>query len=166
MPDSSRRALSLAACVWGLVACASGETVKTGSAGLGETSGQDTTGTDEGPVSLTTSISAGETDAETSIGTSADGSDTDGLDDTGAQEDTGSNDTGGLDDTGGESDDGYVAVGPGQADHQIVSAGTQATSESYIMIFTLGQPTKLPISQTSENHAMRGGLIGANGSPP
>jgi hypothetical protein len=50
--------------------------------------------------------------------------------------------------------------------HQIVSAGTQVASESCMMIFTKGQPTKLPTTHTSENHRMRGRLGGANGSPP
>jgi hypothetical protein len=41
-----------------------------------------------------------------------------------------------------------------------------ATSPSFRMVFTLGQPTQNQGVYTSTNFRLQGGLIGANGNPP
>ena len=54
----------------------------------------------------------------------------------------------------------------GPAATEIVSAGDVATSQSYRMVFTVGQPTQNQSKMTSSSYRMQGGLIGANGSLP
>jgi hypothetical protein len=41
-----------------------------------------------------------------------------------------------------------------------------ASSANFRMVFTLGQPTQSQGTYTSPGFKLRGGLIGANGSPP
>lgn len=55
---------------------------------------------------------------------------------------------------------------PGQSVSQIVSAGERSTSGSYVLVFTVGQPSQLQSVHESGSYRLRGGLIGANGSPP
>lgn len=138
------------------VACGGDDAVRTeGSASATMTS---TTGIETGSssVTLTTSVSVGDTggtDADGTAGESTDdgstGSDTDGATDTG------------LDETGDPP-----PAREGQTATQLVSAGTQASSSSYSVVFTIGQPSKLQSTHDSTNYRLQGGLIGANGSPP
>jgi hypothetical protein len=69
-------------------------------------------------------------------------------------------------DTTGDTD---TTTGPevvGRSVSQTVNAGTVATSPSFRMVFTLGQPTTNQGTYQSANFRLQGGLIGANGSPP
>jgi hypothetical protein len=49
---------------------------------------------------------------------------------------------------------------------QTVSAGGVATSQSFKMVYTVGQPTQNQDKSSSATRLMRGGLQGANGSDP
>lgn len=57
-------------------------------------------------------------------------------------------------------------VAPGQSASQLVTAGDRSTSRSYVLVFTVGQPSKLQSTHESASYRLRGGLVGANGSPP
>jgi hypothetical protein len=74
---------------------------------------------------------------------------------------TGGMGTGGEGGTGGET-----PTAPGPPGTDLVSAGQQATSPSYKMNFTLGQPTQNQQTATSPSYRMQGGLQGTNGSLP
>jgi hypothetical protein len=54
----------------------------------------------------------------------------------------------------------------GRSVSQTVNSGTKAASANFSMEFTLGQPTTNQGVYTSTSFRLRGGLIGANGSPP
>ncbi len=54
----------------------------------------------------------------------------------------------------------------GRSVSQTVNGGTKASSASFTMVFTLGQPTQNQGVYQSENFRLQGGLIGANGNPP
>jgi hypothetical protein len=55
---------------------------------------------------------------------------------------------------------------PGQTQSQLVSSGRTMSSESFTMVYTLGQPTQTQATHSSTNYRLQGGLVGANGSPP
>lgn len=55
---------------------------------------------------------------------------------------------------------------PGQTVSQLVSSGDRSTSQSYQLLFTVGQPSQLQSAHESASYRLRGGLVGANGSPP
>lgn len=57
-------------------------------------------------------------------------------------------------------------VEPGRSASQLVSAGDRSTSRSYVLVFTVGQPSQLQSTHESASYRLRGGLVGANGSPP
>lgn len=61
---------------------------------------------------------------------------------------------------------GGPAALPGQTVSQLVSAGDRSTSQSYQLVFTVGQPSQLQSTHESASYRLRGGLVGANGSPP
>jgi hypothetical protein len=50
--------------------------------------------------------------------------------------------------------------------NQLVTAGTRSTSPGYTLVYTFGQPSQLQSTHTSPGYTLRGGLAGANGSPP
>jgi hypothetical protein len=54
----------------------------------------------------------------------------------------------------------------GPAATETVNAGTRAVSGSYVMVFTLGQPTQNQNRTSSQSYVLQGGLVGANGSLP
>jgi hypothetical protein len=94
-----------------------------------------------------------EASSTSSVSGSADGT----LDDsTSGEDETGENET---DETG-------EPEVVGQPSSQLVSSGGRATSESYTIVFTFGQPSQLQSTHDSPSYRVRGGLIGANGSPP
>jgi hypothetical protein len=73
--------------------------------------------------------------------------------------------------TAGETEDttatsGGVEVLPGQTASQLVSAGGRSTSRSYVLLYSVGQPSQLQSTHESASYRLRGGLVGANGSPP
>ena len=68
--------------------------------------------------------------------------------------------------TAGETTTGGPTALPGQSVGQIVSAGNRSTSQSYRLSFTVGQPSQLQSTHESASYRLRGGLVGANGSPP
>jgi hypothetical protein len=125
---------------------------------------ESTTGdTETSGVTLTTSVSAddtGRTESSATMDDSTDDTVTDTDTTTGPDTDDATA-TDGLDETG----DPPVAR-PGQTHTQLVSAGTQSSSSSYSVVFTIGQPSKLQSTHDSTNYRLQGGLIGANGSPP
>jgi hypothetical protein len=49
---------------------------------------------------------------------------------------------------------------------QTVNAGHLVTSPNFRLVFTMGQPTQNQGTTDSPNFKLRGGLVGANGSPP
>jgi len=55
---------------------------------------------------------------------------------------------------------------PGQTVSQLVTAGERSTSQTYVLVFTVGQPSQLQSTHESASYRLRGGLVGANGSPP
>lgn len=55
---------------------------------------------------------------------------------------------------------------PGRTVSQLVSSGDRSTSQSYQLSFTVGQPSQLQSTHESASYRLRGGLVGANGSPP
>jgi hypothetical protein len=62
---------------------------------------------------------------------------------------------------------GLGGMGPrGVASHQLVNGGGVVQSSNYRMVFTVGQPTPQQTTTTSATYRMRGGLIGATGTPP
>jgi hypothetical protein len=67
---------------------------------------------------------------------------------------------------GGGAGGGTAAGSNGPPATQLVSAGSVATSHSYKMVFTMGQPTQNQSRTTSPSYQMQGGLVGANGSLP
>lgn len=89
-----------------------------------------------GPVTATTGSTTDTTSADTDTGT---GTDTDT-------------------DTGTEV--------MGRSVSQMVNSGTVATSPSFRMVFTMGQPTQNQGVYVSPSFRLQGGLIGANGNPP
>jgi hypothetical protein len=89
-----------------------------------------------------------------------------GVDSTAAEPGSGSG-TG----TAGETEDttatsGGVEALPGQTASQLVSAGGRSTSRSYVLLYSVGQPSQLQSTHESASYRLRGGLVGANGSPP
>lgn len=79
---------------------------------------------------------------------------------------TTSSSAGGAGGTGGEGGQGGGAPMAGVPATETVSAGDMASSPSYRMVFTFGQPTQNQGKTTSPGYRMQGGLIGANGSLP
>jgi hypothetical protein len=61
--------------------------------------------------------------------------------------------------------DGGATTRPPSAS-ETVSAGGVATSQSFKMVYTVGQPTQNQDKSTSATRTMHGGLQGANGSEP
>lgn len=55
---------------------------------------------------------------------------------------------------------------PGRSASQLVAAGDRSTSRSYQLVFAVGQPSQLRSTHESASYVLRGGLVGANGSPP
>lgn len=68
-------------------------------------------------------------------------------------------------DTDTDTDTGEQAV-PGRTMNQLVTAGQRSSSANYTAVYTFGQPSSLQSTHQSTNYTVRGGLIGANGSPP
>jgi hypothetical protein len=62
------------------------------------------------------------------------------------------------------SSSGSTAGDHGPPATETVSGGQSAKSQSYRMVFTVGQPTQNQSKMTSSSYRMQGGLIGANGS--
>jgi hypothetical protein len=142
-----------------MVACGQEDSARATSSG-GEFDTTTTDGTTAESVTLTTSISVGDTGTETRAGTSSSDS-TSTFDTTmGETDDAGETELE-TDDTGEPE-----PAAPGQPASQLVSSGTQMSSPSYTMVYTLGQPTALQSTHSSPSYSVRGGLIGANGSPP
>ncbi len=54
----------------------------------------------------------------------------------------------------------------GRSVSQTVNSGHLISSPNFRMVFTLGQPSANQSTTTSQNFKLRGGLVGANGSPP
>jgi hypothetical protein len=69
-------------------------------------------------------------------------------------------------DTTGDTDTTTGDGVAGRSVSQIVNGGTVATSPSFRMVFTIGQPTTNQGVYTSANFRLQGGLVGANGNPP
>jgi hypothetical protein len=73
-------------------------------------------------------------------------------------------------DSGGDASTGDDSTGgdplTNQTVAQLVSVGQRAASSSYTVVYTFGQPSPLQSTHQSANYRVRGGLIGANGSPP
>jgi hypothetical protein len=122
------------------------------------------------PTSTTTTTEGGMTDgtasatditttAPTTSGTTTEGVDTTTTDTT-STTDTTATDT----DTDTETDTGVEVTG--RTVSQTVNAGHLVTSPNFRMVFTMGQPTQNQGTTTSPNFKLRGGLVGANGSPP
>jgi hypothetical protein len=150
-PTSRAGVLAFAVSV--AVACGGDDAVSAESSASATTTGSET---GSSGVTLTTSVSADDTGGTESSATADDstddgstGSDTDGATETG------------VDETGDPP-----PAREGQTATQLVSAGTQASSSSYSVVFTIGQPSKLQSTHDSTNYRLQGGLIGANGSPP
>jgi len=119
------------------------------------TSTTPTTETTLEPTTDTTSPITNTTiDTDTSTGTTATTQSTD------TDTDTTSTDT----DTDTDTDTGNELVG--RSVSQTVNGGTKASSASFTMVFTLGQPTQNQGVYKSESFRLQGGLIGANGNPP
>lgn len=70
-----------------------------------------------------------------------------------------------TDTTSGDTETGGEAL-PGQTMSQLVSSGTRSTSATYLLVYTFGQPSQLQSTHRSASYRLRGGLAGANGSPP
>jgi hypothetical protein len=89
-----------------------------------------------------------------------------GVDSTAAEpgSGTGTDTASGTEDTTATS--GGVEVLPGQTASQLVSAGGRSTSQSYTLLYSVGQPSQLQSTHESASYRLRGGLVGANGSPP
>lgn len=66
---------------------------------------------------------------------------------------------------GGEGGGGASPGDSGAQSTEFVSAGDVATSQSYRLVFTMGQPTQNQEIMTSPNHRLIGGFVGATGSP-
>jgi hypothetical protein len=66
----------------------------------------------------------------------------------------------------GSSSSGGGAPAHGPPATQTVSAGARAQSASYVMVFTMGQPTQNQDRASSKSYVLQGGLVGANGSLP
>lgn len=109
------------------------------------------TGVDTQPPPLDTTSGVDTTETASASGSSDSGTTSDS---------TGSTSTGETEGTTGEP-----AV-PGRTMSQLVSAGTRTASRSYTLVHTLGQPSPLQSTHVSPGHTLRGGLVGANGSPP
>ena len=104
-----------------------------------------------------TAATAG-SDSTTSL-TSVDSTATDGV---ATEAATG---TGTAGDTEATTTGGVEAL-PGQTVSQLVTAGERSTSRTYVLVFTVGQPSQLQSTHESASYHLRGGLVGANGSPP
>lgn len=120
---------------------------------------------DDATMATTNPFGTGDVDTSPitySMPDTGEGSTTAVADDTGmgttATEPDGTSSTG-DDTTGGE-------VLPGQPASQLVSSGERASSRSYSVVYTMGQPSSLQSTHQSSNYTLHGGLIGANGSPP
>jgi hypothetical protein len=68
--------------------------------------------------------------------------------------------------SGSSSSGGGSTPGHGPAATETVSAGVRSQSGSYVMVYTLGQPTQNQDRSSSNSYVLQGGLIGANGSLP
>ncbi len=128
---------------------------------VGVACGDDTTVTTAGPED-TESTTGGSGPSTITITTvdPTEGTTTTGVDSTDSATTADTTTTG--DDTtttGGE-------VIPGQTINQLVSSGERTASDNYTLVYTFGQPSQLQSSHDSANYHIRGGLIGANGSPP
>ncbi len=73
-----------------------------------------------------------------------------------------------ADTSGSSTTDGTTGapMRPGHTQGQLVNVGEHMSSESYEMVFTLGQPSQTQATHASANYRLQGGLIGASGSPP
>lgn len=109
------------------------------------------------PMTTTTAPTTTEPDSTGPI-TATTGSTTDT---TSADTDT---DTGTSTDTDTGTDTGTEVMG--RSVSQMVNSGTVATSPSFRMVFTMGQPTQNQGVYASPSFRLQGGLIGANGNPP
>lgn len=67
---------------------------------------------------------------------------------------------------GGAGGQGGAPPANGPPGTELVSAGEISTSPSYVLVFTLGQPTQNQGKTTSPGYRLQGGLAGANGSLP
>lgn len=72
--------------------------------------------------------------------------------------------TEGVDGSSGGDDAGGGPPGIGAAG--FAAAGGQASSPNYSVIFSMGQSSTHTSSHASPSYSLRGGLVGANGSPP
>lgn len=140
-PRSCRGAALLLSALLGAAAC--GDDAVTPPPADTETSTSD--GTVTGPSATTSSTSGADTTAASASGT-------------GSATGTSTGDTEGTT-TGGEAL-------PGQTMSQLVSSGTRASSRSFTLVHTLGQPSSLQSTHVSRGYTLHGGLAGANGSPP
>jgi hypothetical protein len=67
----------------------------------------------------------------------------------------------------GDTDDTTTGVEvTGRSVSQTVNAGHLVQSPNFRLVFTMGQPTQNQATTSSPNFKLRGGLVGANGSPP
>lgn len=78
---------------------------------------------------------------------------------------TGTSTTGDSTSTG-DTDDTTGAEVVGRTVSQTVNAGHLVQSPNFRLVFTMGQPTQNQGTTSSPNFKLRGGLVGANGSPP
>ena len=65
--------------------------------------------------------------------------------------------------SGGEPD---PSARPGIGAAGLVSAGGRASSANYAVVFTMGQSSVPVGNHASSSYTLRGGIVGANGSPP
>lgn len=121
------------------------------------TSTTPTTTTEGGMTDGTASATDITTTAPTTTGTTTEGVDTTTTDTTSTTDTTAT-------DTDTETDTGVEVTG--RTVSQTVNAGHLVTSPNFRMVFTMGQPTQNQGTTTSPNFKLRGGLVGANGSPP
>lgn len=70
---------------------------------------------------------------------------------------------GGADGSSGEPDPSAL---PGIGAAGLVSAGGRASSANYAVVFTMGQSSVPVGNHASSSYTLRGGIVGANGSPP
>ncbi|MBZ5713761.1 hypothetical protein [Nannocystis pusilla] len=66
----------------------------------------------------------------------------------------------------GDTDGTTGAEVVGRTVSQTVNAGHLVQSPNFRLVFTMGQPTQNQGTTSSPNFKLRGGLVGANGSPP
>jgi hypothetical protein len=70
--------------------------------------------------------------------------------------------TGGAGGAGG----GSMATDPGHSGTEIVNGGQFMKSGKYSMVYTIGQPSQVQSTVTSDKYRMQGGIVGATGSLP